>query len=107
MWMPLTGAPLREEESFVLGLGLRVILVWSSLDCGSSRFDPKRGQRDVAGEVSEPDSEGTLFESSGWSLSSPLRGSFENASSMSDWTRVWRNRVTPCAVTLLAWVPSG
>ena len=34
---------------------------------------------EVASEVSEPDSEGTVFESSGWSLSSPLRGSFENA----------------------------
>ena len=29
--MPLTGAPLREEESFALVLGLRVHLVWSSL----------------------------------------------------------------------------
>ena len=29
--MPLTGAPLREEESFVLVLGMRVLLVWSSL----------------------------------------------------------------------------
>ena len=29
--MPLTGAPLREEESFILVLGMRVHLVWSSL----------------------------------------------------------------------------
>ena len=29
--MPLTGASLREEESFVLVLGMRVHLVWSSL----------------------------------------------------------------------------
>ena len=44
-----------------------------------SRFDPKRGQRVAPGEVSEPVFEGTAFESSGWSLSSPLRGSVENA----------------------------
>ena len=56
-----------------------------------SRFDPKRGQREVAREFSDPDSEGTVFESSGWWLSSPLRGSFDNArSSMSVWTRVWK-----------------
>ena len=89
--MPLTGAPMREEESFVLVLAMRVHLVWSSLFTfrrrsvglsgrrgelrGSpdddnllcwivapSSFDPKRGQREAVGEVSEPDSEGTVSE---------------------------------------------
>ena len=38
----------------------------------------KRGQREVAGEFSEPASEGTVFESANWSLSSSLRGCLEN-----------------------------
>ena len=87
--MPLTGAPLCEEESFVLdarnayrsgvvsspsdsavctSLASRRVARLSErrpsclLDCGPSRFDPKRGQREVAGEFSEPDSEGMVFE---------------------------------------------
>ena len=91
------------------------------LDRGSSRFDPKRGQREVAGdfnavgtslasrrvarsgEVPEPDSEGTVFESSGWSSSRPLRSCFqitENFHVRLD--QGMEIRVTPCAVTLLA-----
>ena len=61
------------------------------LDRAPSRFDPKHGQWEVAGEFSEPDSEGTVFEPAGWSLSSPCRG--------------WINRVTPCVVTKLTCGP--
>ena len=49
------------------------------MERGPSRFDPKRGQREIAGEFSEPNSEGTVFEFAGWSLSSPLCGCFMNA----------------------------
>ena len=91
--MPLTGAPLRGVESFVLVLGMRVNLVCPRGELRDSpnndhlvclivappAFDPERGQREAPGEVSELDYEGTVFESSGLSLSSPLRGSFENA----------------------------
>ena len=49
------------------------------MDRGLSRFHPKRGQREATGEFSEPDSEGTVFEFAGWSLSSPLCGCFMNA----------------------------
>ena len=44
----------------------------------TSRFDPKRGEREVAGEFSEPDSEGTVFECVDWSWSCHVRGCFEN-----------------------------
>ena len=47
-------------------------LVWKAspcmevlLDRGSSRSDPKRGQREAAGDFSEPHSEGTVFGSTG------------------------------------------
>ena len=63
-----------------------------------SRYDPKRGQREVAGEFSVPDSEGLVFEAA--------RGGIENTEECH--VRVdkglW-NRVIPCAVTLLACVP--
>ena len=53
------------------------------MECSWSVAPPvltqKRGQREVAGEFYEPDSEGTVFESAGWSLSSSLRGCFENS----------------------------
>ena len=68
------------------------------LDRGPSRCDPKRGQRDVADESSAPDSEGMVFEAA--------CGCFENTEEfLFVWTRVWWNRVTPCAVTLQACVP--
>ena len=59
-------------------------LVWKASPCvevcsivAPPAFDPKCGQREVAGDFSEPDSEGTV--STGWSLSRSLRGCFEIA----------------------------
>ena len=67
----------------------------------------KRGQREVAGEFPEPDSQGTVFESAVTSWSSPLRGSFLRTlrSSMSVRARVWRNPLVASAASLLACPP--
>ena len=43
------------------------------LDSGPSRCDPKRARREVAGEFSEPDSEGAVFEAA-WSSFEPHGG---------------------------------
>ena len=50
-----------------------------------------RGQREVAGEFSVPDFEDMVFETS-W---------IPPSSSMSDWTRLWWNGVTPTRRSLL------
>ena len=63
------------------------------MERGSSRFDPKRGQQEVAGEFYEPDSEGTVFESAGWVEQPPAVGLGTLTSS--------KSVQTTCAVIML------